>query len=79
MTKEIEAIIEQEMIEWEEYGKVEGLKVALLIVLSSKGKLSEELVQEIRVRKERKTLEKWIRKAATAEDVEEFEDQVCFW
>lgn len=79
MTKEIEAVIEEVMDEWEEYGKVEGLKVALLIVLSSKGKLSEELVQEIRVRKERKTLEKWIRKAAVAADVETFEDQIFFW
>lgn len=91
MTK-VGAIIAREMEESEERGrragrvegkaegmtegKAAGLSLALLTVLSSKGKVSGELEQKIQAQKESETLGQWIRMAAVAADVETFEEQI---
>ena len=57
-------------------GKAEGKASALLTVLSSKGKVSEELEQKIQAQTKQELLDKWLGIAAVAPDVDAFEQQI---
>lgn len=79
MTK-VGAIIAREMEESEErgrkVGRAEGRASALLTVLASKGEVTKQLEQKIQAQKKSELLDQWLRIAATASDVEAFEEQI---
>lgn len=73
MTK-VGAIIAKEMEESEARGEARGRASALLTVLSSKGEVSEKLEQKICMQTRSELLDQWIKIAAVAPDVRDFEE-----
>lgn len=57
-------------------GKAEGKAAALLTVLSSKGKVSEELEKKIQAQTKSELLDQWLRIAANEPDVDAFEERI---
>lgn len=83
MTK-VGAIIAREMEESERRGENRGRKAgiaegrvsSLLTVLSLKGEIPEQLEQKIQKQKKSELLDKWLKIAVAAPDVETFEEQI---
>lgn len=71
-----EAIYRRGSEEGQRDGRAEGLSVALLAVLSSKGEVPEELEKKIQSQTGNELLEQWLRIAAVAPDVGAFEAQI---
>ena len=57
-------------------GRAEGRASALLTVLSSKGKVSEELEKKIQAQTRNDLLDQWLKIAAVVPDIGAFEEQI---
>ena len=75
MTEFLEVIKEIMKDEYER-GRIDAAQAALLSVLSTKGRISEELRQEIRRQKYYRGLMRWLEIALDMPDVDAFEDQI---
>ncbi len=72
----LEELLKDKMEEGRSEGKTEGLTQGLLILLKARGSVSEELEKRITSEQDAALLEKWMKLAAAAESVEQFEKEI---
>ena len=72
----LEELLKDKMEEGRSEGKTEGLTQGLLILLKARGSVSEELEKRITSEQDAALLEKWMKLAAAAESVEQFEKEM---
>lgn len=72
----LEELLRDERKAGEEKGKSEGMAKSILLLLEDRGTVPESLLQKILAEKDTEILSRWLRLAAAAESVSQFENSI---
>lgn len=78
MTEELKEALKEMQNEAYEWGKIDAAQAALFSVLSTKGKITEDIKQEIRRQKNYRGLMRWLESAVDIPNVSVFEERIMF-